>query len=63
MKVKVLVILFLMRLYARLDLFNLVDKKHGQDIRRNVKTLENLMSKAVKIQLDLFKAHCFLFAS
>ena len=48
-----LVILFVVKLIARLNTFHLITKKHGQDTTKQVKQLENLKTKAAKIQCDI----------
>ena len=49
---KFLFILFIIKLYARLNIFKRL-KKHGQAIYKLSKTLENQIAKHRKIQLDI----------
>ena len=49
---KLLFILFVIELYARIKTFKRLEK-HGQDIFKSSKTLENQISKHRKIQLDV----------
>ena len=50
---KLLFILFIIKLYARINIFKRL-KKHGQDIIYQLsKTRENQISKHRKIQLDI----------
>ena len=56
---KLLVILFVVKLYARNNSLKCIKKKHGQGILKVVKTLENLKTKYVKAQADIeFIKHC-----
>ena len=56
---KLLVILFIVKLYARNNCLKCIKKKHGQGILKVVKTLENLKTKYVKGQADIeFIRHC-----
>ena len=48
---KLLFILFIIKLYARISIFKRL-KKHRQDIYKLSKTLENQISKHRKIQLE-----------
>lgn len=50
---KLLVILFIIKTYASLDIFKYIEKKHGQEIRQKIKTLEKLLIKATKVQCDI----------
>jgi len=47
------VILFVIKLYARINIFKYIKKKHGQDIFKKVKLLEDLKTKVGKIQQDI----------
>ena len=56
---KLLVILFILKLYACNNIFRRIKKEHGQGILKIVKTLENLKTKYVKAQADIeFIKHC-----
>ena len=50
---KLPVILFIIKLYARNNVFKHVKKKHGQEIIRTVRSLENLKTKYVKVVADI----------
>ena len=50
---KLLVILFIIKLYARNNVFKHIKKKHGQDIIRIVRSLKNLKTKYVKVVADI----------
>ena len=47
---KLLVLLFVIKLYARNNRFKRIKKKHGQDILSYVRPLENLKSKYMKVK-------------
>ena len=47
------VILFIIKLYARLDIFKLIKRKHGQVLLNEVRTLEKFITKKKKLQLDI----------
>ena len=49
----VLVIQFIIKLYARNDVFKLVRKKHGQNILKAAKNYEKLQSQLLKVQADI----------
>ena len=50
---KLLVILFIIKLYARNDIFKLARKKHGQNISKVVRKYEKLQSQLLKVQTDI----------
>ena len=50
---KLLVILFIIKLYARNNVFKYIKKKHGQEIIRIVRSFENLKTKYVKVAVDI----------
>ena len=50
---KLLVVLFLIKLYARINIFQLIKKRHGQDIIRKTRKLEDLITKHTKIQFGI----------
>ena len=49
---KLLIILFIVKLYACSNIFKRIKKKHRQGILKVVKTFENLKTKYVKVQAD-----------
>ena len=56
---KLLVILYIVQLYARNNIFKCIKKKHGQGILKIVKTFKNLKTKYVKVQAHIkFIKHC-----
>ena len=50
---KLLVMLFIIKLYVRINIFRHIKKKYGQDIIRVARKLEDLINKHIKIQLDI----------
>ena len=50
---KLLVLLFVIKLYAHNNIFKRIKKKHGQDILSIVRSLENLKTKYIKVQADI----------
>ena len=50
---KLLVILFVIKLYARKDIFKYVKKKHGQDIITVIRSLEKTQRKFMKVSADI----------
>ena len=58
---KLLVLLFVIKLYARNNIFKRIKKKHGQDILSHVRSLENLKSKYMKVTVINFKLFLDLF--
>ena len=49
---KLLAALYIIKLYAPINLNKHIKKKHGQDIVRNVHLYEKLMAKYIKINAD-----------
>ena len=45
---KLLLLLFVIKLYARNNILKRIKKKHGQDILSHVRLLENLKMKSMK---------------
>ena len=50
---KLLVTLFIIKLYARNNVFKHIKKRHGQEIIRIVRSFENLKTKYVKVAADI----------
>ena len=50
--IKFLVILFIIKLYTR-NIFTRIKKKHGQDVRKLVRSYQSLMSKYIKVTADI----------
>ena len=50
---KLLGILFIIKLYARNNVFKHIKKKHGQKIIKIIRSLENLKTKYVKVVADI----------
>ena len=48
-----LVILFVIKLYARNDIFKSIKKKHGQSVLNVVRKLEDVKTKINKLQEDI----------
>ena len=48
-----LVTLFIIKIYARTNIFNFTKTKHGQDILRAARSLERMNKRRVKLQLDI----------
>ena len=51
--IRLLVILFIIKLYAQKNIFKYIKKKHGQNIVALVRTFEQLKDKYMKIQEDI----------
>ena len=47
---KLLLLLFVIKLYARNNILKRIKKKHGQDILSHVRLLENLKTNSMKIK-------------
>ena len=50
---KLLVLLFIIKLYARNNIFKRIKKKRGKDILSQVRSLENLKTRYMKVQTDI----------
>ena len=50
---QLLVILFIIKLYAQKNTFKYIKEKHGQDIFMVVRSLESLKTKYMKVQADI----------
>ena len=50
---RLLVLLFVIKLYAHNNIFKRIKKKHRQDILSIVRSLENLKTKYMKVQADI----------
>ena len=50
---KLLVILYIIKLYAQINIYKHIKKKHGQDVIRNVRLYEKLKTKYMKINADI----------
>ena len=50
---KLLVILFMIKLYARNDIFKYIKKKHGEDIITVIWSLAKLQTKFMKVSADI----------
>ena len=50
---KLLVILFVIKLYARINIFRLIRGKHGQEVLKHVRSLEENKSSLMKIEADI----------
>ena len=50
---KLLIILFIMKLYAQNDIFKRIKKKHGQDVITVIRSLEKLQTKYGKVVADI----------
>ena len=50
---KLLVILYIIKLYAQINIYKHIKKKHGQDVFRNVRLYEKLKTKYMKINADI----------
>ena len=50
---KLLVTLFIIKLYARVYIFGHIKKKHGQDTIREARKLGDLINKYTRMQLDI----------
>ena len=45
--------LVVINLYARIDIFKQIEKKHGQDVLKVVRKYERLLAKFMKLQADI----------
>ena len=45
--------IFTIKLYARINIFNVIKKKHGQEMLKITRNLEELITKHRKIRLDI----------
>ena len=50
---KLLLLLFVIKLYARNNVLKRIKKKHGQDILSHVRLLENLKTKSMENEADI----------
>ena len=50
---KLLVILVVIKLYAQIDIFKQIKKKHGQDVLNVVRKYEWLLAKFIKLEADV----------
>ena len=50
---KLLVILYIIKQYAQINIYKNIKKKHGQDIIRNARLYEKLKTKYMKINGDI----------
>ena len=50
---KLLVILVVIKLYAQIDIFKQINKKHGQDVLNVVRKYEWLLAKFIKLEADV----------
>ena len=50
---KLLVILFVIKLYARINIFRLIRGKHGQEVLKHIRSLEENKSRMMKIEADI----------
>ena len=50
---KLLLLLFVIKLYARNNILKRIKKKHGQDILSHVRLLENLKTKSMENEADI----------
>ena len=50
--IKLLVILFILKLYAQ-DIFTRIKKRHGQDVKKLVRSYESMMEKHMKVTADI----------
>ena len=50
---KLLVILYIIKLYAQINICKHIKKKHGQDVIRNVRLYEKLKTKYMKINANI----------
>ena len=55
---RLLLILFVITLYARTDIFKRIKKKHGQSVLNVVRKLENYKTKIIKLQDINFTKMC-----
>ena len=50
---KLLVILFVIKLYARINIFRLIRGKHRQEVLKHIRSLEENKSRMMKIEADI----------
>ena len=50
---KLLLLLFVIKLYARNNVLKRIKKKHGQDILSHVRLLDNLKTKSMENEADI----------
>ena len=50
---QLLVILLLIKLYARYDIFKFIKKKHGQNVTTVTRSLEQMQTKYMKLNADI----------
>ena len=50
---KLLVILFVIKLYARINIFRLIRGKHGQEVLKHIRSLEDNKGRLMKIEADI----------
>ena len=50
---KLLVILYIIKLYAQINICKHIKKKYGQDVIRNVRLYEKLKTKYMKINANI----------
>ena len=50
--IKLLVILFILKLYAQ-NIFTRIKKRHGQDVKKLVRSYESMMEKHMKVTADI----------
>ena len=50
---QLLVILLLIKLYARYDIFKFIKKKHGQNVTTVIRSLEQMQTKYMKLNADI----------
>ena len=50
---KLLVILFVIKLYVRINIFRLIRGKHGQEVLKHIRSLEEKKSRLMKIEADI----------
>ena len=48
-----LLFFFIIKLYARTNVFNVIKKKHGQEILKSTKQLQELTTKHHKVKMDI----------
>ena len=51
--INLLVILFILKLFAQKNIFNYVKEKYGKEIRAEVRDFERQRMKLAKIELDI----------
>ena len=50
---KLLVILFVIKLYVRINIFRLIRGKHGQEVLKHIRSLEDKKGRLMKIEADI----------